>query len=160
MIKGKRIKLIRPEMEWLDDFHRYSTCEEFYKYMEYDKFKDIKESNEYFINRLMNSHSFLIIKNDVMIGTVILHSLDYRRKSISVGYGISPKYWGNGYFKETMELIIDYVFNVLNLHRLYLITSVENLPSINGAKHVGFKEEGIYLVGNEWKNGCIMSIIK
>ena len=45
--------------------------------------------------------------------------------------GISTKFWGKGYFNETLKLVLDYLFIDLKINRVMAKTPATNLPSIN-----------------------------
>jgi len=139
-------------LEGLIDFHEYSMCKEIYYHFEFSKFKDISESKEYLqklIDRSKSSQQqFWFIKeidSKKVIGSFGVHSLDNYRGSVEIGYGLSPYYWGMGYFQEAANIIINYLFNDLHLHRIVARTARLNQASIKGLERVGFKTEGIML---------------
>jgi RimJ/RimL family protein N-acetyltransferase len=52
------------------------------------------------------------------------------------------KYWGNGYGKEVAELMLDYGFNHLNLHRIGIEVVEFNENGLKFWEHIGFTQEG------------------
>lgn len=50
---------------------------------------------------------------------------------------------GRGYGKEAVQLLLDFAFNDLNLHRVELIVIDGNEPAINTYLGVGFVREGV-----------------
>jgi len=149
ILKGDRIDLHPISLKGLSDFHEYSTCEKFYDHFEFSVFENILESRKY-LNKLIdrsksNKEQFWFIQeknSKKIIGSFGIHSLNEYRSSAEIGYGISPHYWGNGYFQESANIILNYIFNDLCLHRVVARTSALNQASINGLKKVGFKVEG------------------
>lgn len=150
LLKGSCILLQPISIEGLSDFHEYSMCKEFYNHFEFPEFNNILESKDY-LQKLIdrsesNQQQFWFIKeidSEKIIGTFGIHSLNEYRGSVEIGYGISPFYWGKGYFQEAVNIIIDYIFNDLHLHRIVARTSTLNKASIIGLERVGFKIEGI-----------------
>lgn len=53
-----------------------------------------------------------------------------------------PNYWSKGFGTEATQLMIKYAFDILNLNRIQLHVSSENLNAIKAYKRVGFKIEG------------------
>lgn len=150
VLKGDRIVLQPVSLDGLDDFHEYSICNEFYDYLEYPAFKGISESKNYLkklINRSESSEQqfwFIEeIESKKVIGSFCIHSLNEYRRSVEIGYGLSPHYWGKGYFQEAANICIDYIFNSLFLHRVVAITAESNKASIKGLEKIGFKVEGV-----------------
>jgi ribosomal-protein-alanine N-acetyltransferase len=150
ILKGERIILKPVTLSGLNDFHEYSLCAKFYQYLEYPPFKNIDESEAYLKKLIERSKSPLqqywfvkIIKTGKVIGSFGVNNLNESRKSIEIGYGISPYYWGKGYFNESANLIIEYIFKELKIHRIVARTAAFNKASTSGLTKLGFTQEGI-----------------
>ena len=52
------------------------------------------------------------------------------------------KFVGNGYGSEAVDLLLDYGFNRLNLHRIWLGVNADNEGAVKCYLKCGFKEEG------------------
>ena len=149
-----RIYLTRVSMDELDDFHEYSTFDpKFYKYLEYEPFNTLDDSRKY-LNRLLTLEKnienrtdiswFVRLKSsDKFVGTARLLNIDYHRKSVSWGYGISPALWGQGFVFEMQQILAKYIFDTMLFNRLSGVARVDNLLTILTLKAFGFKEEGI-----------------
>ena len=46
-IRCKRVELIPISMDYLSDMHEYSTMPEFFKFLEYEEFASMKETENY-----------------------------------------------------------------------------------------------------------------
>ena len=132
------------------EFHEYSIMNEFYDYLEFPAFTSIKDSCAYLKKLIRRSEKpntqYWYIhskKFEKVVGTIGLLNLDNQRLSVEMGYGISPHHWGQGFLTSAGKIIIKYVFNNLQLHRLVARTSIENVPSMRGLTKLGFKKEGI-----------------
>lgn len=159
-------------MDGLADFHEYSANPELYKFLEYDPFKTIEESRAYLlklINRstLENGHYWFIKleKEMKIIGTFGVLDIDIKKGSAEIGYGLSPEYWGKGYFNEALILVLTYVFKKLQFHRIWAKTQSNNIPSIRALEKCGFTKEGImrdyYMSSNNVRNDAvILSILR
>jgi RimJ/RimL family protein N-acetyltransferase len=51
-------------------------------------------------------------------------------------------YWGKGYAKEAMQLLLEHGFFQMNLHRICCGTAADNVTMQNLAISVGMKKEG------------------
>ncbi|MDX9892894.1 MAG: GNAT family protein [Patescibacteria group bacterium] len=70
-------------------------------------------------------------------------------------YGISigdQRYWGQGYGTEAGELMIEYGFKKLRLHRIHLECIAYNIRGIKSYQKLGFKIEG-RLRDQIWRDG-------
>jgi [ribosomal protein S5]-alanine N-acetyltransferase len=148
-ISSKIISLEPISMAGLDDFHEYSVKPELYKYFEIAQFQLLEESEAYLqklIDRAETPYAqywfIKLNKNDKVIGSIGIHSFNANRKSVEIGYGISPDYWGNGYFSEALKLVTEYIFNDLCLHRVVARTASLNKASVDGLEKLGFLKEG------------------
>ena len=60
----------------------------------------------------------------------------------SIGYKLAKHHWGKGYATEAAIAVVDFGFNVLNLHRVYATVHPENVASIRVLEKVGMTLEG------------------
>ena len=51
----------------------------------------------------------------------------------------------NGFAKEGLLGILNFLFTELNIHRVFEVVDAENIASINLLKSIGFKEEGHFV---------------
>lgn len=72
--------------------------------------------------------------------------------------------WGKGYGREALQLLLDYAFLELNLHRVSLRVFSFNEKAIRLYERLGFKDEGrsrqsLYRDGR-WHDICHMGILQ
>lgn len=78
------------------------------------------------------------------IGNVMLTNIDWINGWANVGLTIGePKYWNKNIATEATELILEYAFNELNLHKLHGGVIINNIGSWTVAEKTGFVLEGI-----------------
>ncbi len=150
-----RVYFTRLSLSGLKDMHEYSVSDErFYKYLEYEPFKSIDETEAY-LKRLMDldgdvegrSNIGWFIRNvedNRVIGIARFVNIDYNRQSVSWGYGLDPKLWGQGYVQEIQKALLDYIFERLCLNRLYGSAMLDNKQTISTLRSIGMKEEGTH----------------
>lgn len=170
---GKRINLINLNSIYINDIHEYSTIPRFYKYLEFDYFKNIDETKLFF-NKLcsrsndIDCHYWMIYHTDKdkVIGTIGLHNIDWRKGNAELTYGLSPNFWGMGFFSEALNLVVNWFFSMKNSNRLFLKTATENKGSINAVSKFGFIKEGVLrefyhdIKSNKKWDAAIFSLLK
>lgn len=158
---SRRLDLVEINKDGINDMHEYSIKPEFYKFLEYEPFKTIEDTQIYLDKLIKRSNSenghywFISLNsNKKIIGTFGLLDIDVRKGITEVGYGLSPDYWGRGIFKEALMTVLKHLFIDLRFHRVWAKTRSNNIPSIKGLENVGFKIEGILRDYYLSKNGC------
>lgn len=78
------------------------------------------------------------------IGNISLQKIDYISRNAEIAFLIGDKKsWCKSYATEAGRVVIQYAFNTLNLHRLYLGTAENNIGMQKVATKLGFTQEGI-----------------
>lgn len=98
-----------------------------------------------------------IYKENTFIGKVQLSNIVYGVfRSAFVGYSMDESHQGKGYMKEALNLLLDYAFEEMELHRIEASTLVDNMKSQGVLKACGFKELGVnkeYLfINGAWRD--------
>ena len=74
---------------------------------------------------------FAIEVDDVFIGQCALFAFDAVARRAELGITIGDKdYWGKGYGREAVQLLVDYGFRHHNLHRIWLEVHARNQRAI------------------------------
>ena len=77
------------------------------------------------------------------IGMADYRDVDLVARSAVVGITIGEKdLWGQGYGSEALRLLVGYLFEHLNLHRVQLDTWSANERAMRSFARIGFTEEG------------------
>ena len=146
-LKINRIQLVKFDKKYINDLYEYSSMNEFYKYMQSKPHKSVAETEEYFLTKSEEEGTFLFLVKNVLekkvIGSIIINKLDKLNLSANIGYGLNPKYWGNGYLKEMLLLAEKKAKEDLYIHRLEAVTMNINISSIGGLKSCDYKQVGV-----------------
>lgn len=169
-INGKKIYL-RPL--WKKDmklFAKWNNDPEIMKLMAFTKSTTEKYWRKWFekVVKAPDAIYFGIVKkaDDKPIGFVHLEQIMWVHKlSRDVGISIGEKgEWSKGYGTEAMQLLIEYAFNVLDLHRLELMTFTYNKRGLRVWEKCGFKKEGVMrkarLVDGKWQDVIFLALLK
>lgn len=85
------------------------------------------------------------------IGSSGLHGISSRERHAEFGISIGERdCWDQGYGTAAARLVIDYGFNRLNLHRIFLRVFSHNERGIASYRKLGFVEEG-RLRQHQWR---------
>jgi diamine N-acetyltransferase len=99
------------------------------------------------------------------IGCIDLFDFDPKNRKAGVGILIADRAdRGKGYATEALNLLVDYGFDVLDLHQIYSNVRVDNENSVALFKKVGFEITGLkqdwILDGGKWYDEYTMQMIR
>jgi RimJ/RimL family protein N-acetyltransferase len=90
-----------------------------------------------------DSPTFAIEADGLFIGDCGLFHVNRCDGTADVGVGIGDRaYWGRGYGREALTLLVDYGFRMQNLRKLCLQVHGSNERALRSYRAVGFVEEG------------------
>jgi len=112
------------------------------------------------------AYSFLIFKSDSgdFIGEVNISNVQRGIiQSCSIGYWIAKDCEGKGIMSESLELIKEFIFNELKLHRIEAVCLPYNKPSLKVLLKNGFIKEGtarkLLKINDKWQDHTVLSFI-
>ncbi|WP_431799468.1 GNAT family N-acetyltransferase [Halobacillus andaensis] len=163
----ERIYFRKLEKDDISILHRWQNDTDVYMNMS-DSFDLYSlEDIEKFYDEIKDGKNYIIVEKNTNkeIGRVALPFLDYEQRNTEILIMIGEKnYWGKGYGKEAFQIILDYVFNELNLHRVGLKVFSFNEKAYKMYEKFGFKIEGeiresLYRNG-KWHDTYLMGLLK
>jgi len=86
---------------------------------------------------------WVIYLDDELAGSIGLNRYDAMWKTANLGYWVRSDLAGEGIATEAGAAVVDFAFDVVDLHRLELVAAVQNVASNRVAKKLGFIFEGI-----------------
>ena len=93
-----------------------------------------------------------IFRGDKLLGSVGFVKFDWTPRRTEIGYWISKDEEGKGIITRATKLLIDYAFDELDMNRVEIRCSTENIRSAAVPERLGFKKEG-HLRQAEFRNG-------
>lgn len=148
-IKASRVYLRWISAEDLDGLYNIFSNPEVMRYWSTPPIVDRDAAKELLseIHDGFRQHTFLKwgiapLGDDKMVGTVTLFNMDFDHRRAEIGYALERAYWGNGYMGEALRAVLDYAFEVLNLHRIEADVDPRNAASIRTLERLGFQREG------------------
>ncbi|HVA56106.1 MAG TPA: GNAT family protein [Gammaproteobacteria bacterium] len=102
-------------------------------------------------------------QNDSLLGDCALHFLDDNRQ-VEIGFTLAPEHQGKGLAKEAVSLLLDYMFTVMDKHRVIALTDAENTPAKKLLRSLGFRQEAYFLKNvffkGKWSDECLFSCLE
>ncbi|GGG38722.1 N-acetyltransferase [Christiangramia forsetii] len=75
-------------------------------------------------------------------GAIGYNDFNKEHNKAEIGFWLFPEYWGKGIIQESANILFDYLFEDLKLHRLEAYVESENESSSKTLKNLGFNYEG------------------
>ncbi|MGG7163544.1 GNAT family N-acetyltransferase [Clostridium ihumii] len=96
---------------------------------------------------------FIITNNsDDFIGFVNFFSIDKEKKQGEMGIIIADKRcWGEGIAFTSINIVTKYIFNNMDINRIYIETGETNKPALNLFSKLGFNRCGEYIEDDNFK---------
>ena len=172
LLVGERIELSELAEDGLVDMARYSRDARLYDHLELAPHLGIEDTRHYFetLRRRCEggtAHYWFIRmrKTFRVIGTFGVTAIDWRVPRAEIGYGLDPALWGGGYFSETLQVALDFLFLDAGFHRIAAKTAVTNERSIRALERNGFRREGVmqdyYLMRDGRRvNAAVLALLK
>jgi len=102
------------------------------------------------------------LKDGTLIGDVGIHFLDEKFQA-EIGYTLAPAYQGQGYAREAVKAVLNYLFMDLKKHRVTASVDPDNTPSVKLLECLGFRKEAhfvkSYRMPDRWADDCIYAML-
>jgi RimJ/RimL family protein N-acetyltransferase len=151
-----------------EDMFTYRADEEISKYQSFcpkrindvlsfigDSTKNFDEQNNWF--------QVGIFFNEKIIGDIGIHFIGPENKQVEIGYTISRDFQRQGFGKEAVIGVINYLFNDLKKHRIIASLDPMNSASIALLESIGFRKEGLLKksIFNQgiWKDDLLYALL-
>lgn len=167
MISGEKIILRAVELEDVRILSAWLNDRETNEYLDitYPASKRFADSFVLDCDENQNKKVFIIDNLDRRpIGILIIDKIKWEYRNCEVGIVIYDKKERNkGYGKDALRTAIDFIFNEMNMHLIYLNVVADNKAALNLYTSLGFKREGIlrdrYFKSGRYYNIIVMSMI-
>jgi len=174
MIEGKRIRLRSFELSDLDEIMKHWNNIELRNLLgNVDRGPASRNDEEEWIRSTwklrQERRAFMFaietIPDNKLIGGTGLFNIDWTSRSAMTGISIyNPEYWGKGYGQESMNLILGFAFQNLNLNRVELETFDFNKRAQRCYLKVGLKEVGrrrkAKFINSGYHDSIVMDILR
>ena len=101
--------------------------------------------------------------SDTAVGIFQIRALEPDLETAEWGFAIGSAYWGTGVFKEGAELVVDFAFETVGIHRLEARAAVRNGRGNGALRKIGAVQEGIlrqsFLRNGEYLDQALWSLL-
>lgn len=150
--------------------HEFASDKDVSRYIGWslmDNLEDTKQHVEEMIKKEeLGTHLYasILLKNtQKIIGTAMIFNFDNQANHAEIGYVFHKDYWGNGYGTQAVELMSDFAFKILNLHKLHARIVDKNIGSVRILERNGFDLEGklkdYYFIDGDYCHGLFFGKI-
>jgi ribosomal-protein-alanine N-acetyltransferase len=157
-------KVLHLEVRNRSFFEEYSIDRKESFYTLEGQLERIKTNQENMNQDQAYSFGIFLNESEELIGSIGLFKVERGpAQSCIVGYVLDKAHNGKGYMTETIELLVDYAFTELKLHRIEAGVKPNNLGSIRVLEKSGFRQEGVarknIMINGKWADHQILAII-
>ena len=169
MLNSDRLILREFKDSDLEPVHAYGSDIEVVRYMEWGP--NTRAESEDFLARAKSEslkdpralYELAVIEaaTDELIGGIGLHT---KGMQAMLGYCFARPAWGKGFATEAAQLLVDYGFNTLGLHRIWAKCDTENISSLRVLEKIGMRQEGCLKhdcqIRGEWRDNALFAILE
>ncbi len=103
----------------------------------------LQEDLQSVIKSKSHLYDIVTLDSDVTIGRCLFFNFNKVDRTAEIGIVIGEKkYWDQGFGQEALQLLLEYGFNLLNLHRVMLGTYSYNKRAYRCYTKLGFRDIG------------------
>jgi [ribosomal protein S5]-alanine N-acetyltransferase len=100
---------------------------------------------------------------DTAVGLFQIRQLEPGWGTAEWGFALGSAYWGTGLYSEGAELVLDFIFNTMGVHRLEARAAVQNARGNGALRKLGAVQEGIlrrsFLRNGQYMDQALWSIL-
>lgn len=158
MIRKKRIKIAvsdeillrQVEMSDVKDiFHTIDSQREYLgRWLPFVEYTTKVEDTELVVNKMIElgkesmDYVFVILYKKKFAGLIGFKCTERTNRRTEIGYWLSDPFQKKGIMTKSVEALCKYAFDEMDIHRVQIRCSPDNVPSSNIPKKLGFKHEG------------------
>ncbi len=167
MLQGKLVRLRAVERADLPAFVKWFNDPEVTQFLLRSPPMGMEEEERWFEHLRDREEKVFSIETleGKLIGNIGIIHTDYNDRKADIGIAIGEKdYWSRGYGRDAITLLLAYMFDEMNMERVWLYADEKNERAISCYESCGFKREGL-LRHNHFKNGVytddiIMAVVR
>jgi len=107
---------------------------------------------------------FVIDSDGQFAGIIELIDINFIHRTAEIQIIIKSNFQGQGLAETAMLKGLDYAFNILNMHKVFLYVDAENHKALHIYKKLGFVQEGVlrrqFFVEGKYHDSIVMGIFR
>jgi len=171
-LQGERL-VLRPHLESdFDAIHAFSSDADVCRYMQWGPNTEA-QTRSFLDSTILNqrvtpkiNYDFLIVvaETSQVVGSFTLRLAKPDSPLGEIGYVLSRQSWGKGYASEAANLVMNFGFNELGLHKISATCEPLNFASAKVLQKAGLKVEGYLrkhlLIKGQWRDTLVFGCVK
>ncbi|MFT4697474.1 MAG: ribosomal-protein-alanine N-acetyltransferase [Flavobacteriaceae bacterium] len=148
LLSSERLLLRKINLNDANEIFYLRSNSEVNKYIIRPLYKEIEEAESFILNRSEDIEAnnlfvwaITLKGSPKLIGSICLWNIDWTKKYAETGYDLHPDFQKQGIMNESMKLVLDFGFNLLQLNTIEAFTHKDNLGSIQLLKRNNFTHE-------------------
>ena len=149
-LEASRLLLREVKEQDYNDIYEIYSDEDAVRYQQIKPMDSIEQAQKS-VNSFLNGYKNKMFirwciadrNNDKVVGLITLHTFDNWNSKAEVGYMLNKKYWNQGIMSEAAQKVIEYAFEVIELHRIEASIHPENIASNKLTMKLGLQKEGL-----------------
>jgi len=167
MLTGERVRLRAPERTDIPTFVKWFNDPEVTQFLLRSPPMGMEEEERWFDNLVRDEGKVFCIEtlDGRLIGNLGVMHIDWSNRKADIGVVLGEKdYWSKGYGTEAITLLLGYMFEELNLHRIWLYCEEDNKRAQRCYEKCGFRKEGVFRdnrrKGGRYLNDIVYSVLR
>ncbi len=163
---GDEMKIRALEEKDLDFVHDLNNEYSIMSYWFAEPYQSLTELKHLYSKHILDEteRRFIVEDQDRAVGIVELVEINYIHRNCEIQIIIKPEFGGRGYATFAFKRAIDYAFDILNMHKVYLYVDTSNEKAVHIYSKQGFHVEGTlkeqFYTKGEYRDAHLMSILK
>ena len=131
-----------------------------------EPYESIDELNSLYDKHIhdISERRFVTDLDGEFAGVIELVEIDYIHRTTEIQIFVRKAYQGRGLAKQAIRKGLNYAFNMLNMHKVYLYVDVDNQVGIHIYEGAGFVQEGRlrqhFYANGKYHDSLIMGIFR
>jgi len=167
MLEGKLVRLRAPQRADIPIFVKWFNDPETTRFLLRAPPMGMEEEEAWYDSLVNKDTKVFCIEtlDGRLVGNLGIIHIDWANRNADIGIIIGEKEcWSKGYGTEAITLLLEYMFDELNLDRIWLYCDMENLRAQRCYEKSGLRREGIFrhhrLQGGKYRDDVVMSILR
>ena len=165
-LESERLKFRRFSLEDADDLLFLRSNDQVMRFMDIEKMTSIDEARKWIKNLLelyreQKGIGWIIVEKEssTAIGNFQFWNLWPKHCRAEIGYILHPDYWGLGYMRETLKLMMHFAFETFKLHSVEANVNPVNDRSFRALEKIGFRREAHFHENYQFNGKFVDSFI-
>lgn len=168
-IKTERLTIRKFNKKDIEDLYEIYQDKDICRYLLHNSWTEdnkIEEFNKKLEENNLSKNSSLSLAVELkgkVIGDINI-SFTEMIETIELGFAFNKKYAKKGYATEAVKEVMNYLFNILNIHRIQANLDARNISSSKLCQRLKMRKEGYFIKDywnkNEWTDSYIYGILK